>query len=311
MWYATAPSNIALIKYMGKLNPELNIPINSSLSYTLTNLQTEVRLSISEHNKDLWQPLGTKQLSLSEAAKLRFLKHLKFIKDLYKINECFLVESNNNFPHSAGLASSASSFAALTKATFLAIQDLKKIEAPNINEQANLSRQGSGSSCRSFFEPWALWEHDRVTNLDLPYKNLIHKVIIVNSKEKTISSGLAHSIIKSSPHYKTRPLEAQKNLQNLLESFAKRDWEASYKICWREFEALHQLFETSEPYFSYKTQATNIVLALLEEFWQTKKDGPIVTMDAGPNIHLLYREDQADLALDFEENYLRGFYNVL
>ena len=149
MWIARAPSNIALIKYMGK--SEGNRPANSSLSYTLDHLVTEVRIEDGAGH-DQWLPLmeGRFSADVSEAGQRRFLEFFAEIKRVFKISGFYRLHSGNNFPSDCGLASSASSFAALTKATYELSKD--KGQGPNRSdaELSRLSRQGSGSSCRSF-----------------------------------------------------------------------------------------------------------------------------------------------------------------
>src|SRR3954468_12586695 len=123
-WFAQAPANIALIKYMGKKDEALNLPINPSLSYTLPNLLTSVSLETQPGKKDFWEALqipGAETFSLSELAQVRFLKHLSFLKNYFGYTGSFIVRSSNNFPQGSGLASSASSFAALTICTIRAL----------------------------------------------------------------------------------------------------------------------------------------------------------------------------------------------
>lgn len=90
---------------------------------------------------------------LSSQAQERFLQHLARIKAYFNYSGSFVVRSSNNFPTSSGLASSASSFAALTKCAALALSELTSQPLPAIEEQARLSMLGSGSSCRSFSLP--------------------------------------------------------------------------------------------------------------------------------------------------------------
>ena len=152
-WSANAPANIALIKYMGKLDNSKNVPLNASLSYTLNHCQTFVELEINSKGEDYWQPLEIQNnypFQLSEKAQLRFLNHLKLLKKHFNCDTHFLVKSANNFPADCGLASSASSYAALTKAASVAMAEIKQREPLTTTEMAYLSRLGSGSSCRSF-----------------------------------------------------------------------------------------------------------------------------------------------------------------
>ena len=313
-WFAQAPSNIALIKYMGKKDSERNIPINPSLSYTLNNLLSSVMLEQHPGKKDFWEPLNTPGgglFILSIAAQERFLQHLARLKAQFNYTGAFVVRSCNNFPHSSGLASSASSFAALTKCAALALSELTQKPLPSIETQAQLSRLGSGSSCRSFFSPWALWDDETVEAIHLPYQQLIHQVIIISHAEKDVSSSEAHQRICTSKLYKTRPARAKANLKSLLNAFETRDWKAAHDVCWQEFQDLHQLFSTSASPFSYISEQSKATLTMLQQLWQREGDGPLVTMDAGPNIHLLYRPEQADIAFRFKQEYLLGNYDVL
>lgn len=313
-WFAQAPSNIALIKYMGKTDDAINMPINPSLSFTLNHLTSSVSLESHKGNNDLWEPLnipGSKPFSLSSSAQSRYLRHLNRLKDRFNYRGNFVVRSNNNFPQGSGLASSASSFAALTKCAIIALCELTKTTDLSIAEQANLSREGSGSSCRSFFSPWALWSGEEVKAINLPFKTLLHQAVIITDQEKKVPSSEAHQRIRTSPLYAIRAKHASDNLKSLLTAMELNDWESTYQICWREFHSMHALFTTCKDPFSYMTTAGNKLLGKLQDLWQRENDGPIVTMDAGPNIHLLYRPDQAEIARQFKHDFLTGNYDVL
>ena len=313
-WFSQAPANIALIKYMGKLDESLNIPANPSLSYTLNQLQSNVQLETQTFDQDSWEPLsipGAAPFDLNPAAQARFLNHLGRIKAYFDYQGGFIVRSSNNFPHSSGLASSASSFAALTKCAIQALAELTQKPIPAVEEQAQLSRLGSGSSCRSFFPTWALWEKDSVKAIHLPYEHLIHEVILVSHAEKKIGSGQAHQLIKTSPLYQGRNERASNNLKQLLQAFELQSWEEAFNITWREFHDMHSLFSSSTPSFHYMTPTSKKVLKRLQDLWHHHGDGPLVTMDAGPNIHLLYRDDQYELAQQFKSDHLIGNFDVL
>ena len=313
-WFAQAPANIALIKYMGKKDSTQNIPLNASLSYTLNNLLSSVTMESQSGKKDFWEPLqtpGAKPFALPAQAQERFLLHLDHLKNHFNYHGAFVVRSNNNFPHSSGLASSASSFAALTKCAVLALSELTKTSAPSIETQAQWSRLGSGSSCRSFFAPWALWQENTVSAIDLPYADLIHQVIVISHDEKEVSSREAHQRIMTSKLFPARHERAENNLKVLLNNLEAKDWASAYQVCWREFQDMHQLFATCTSPFSYIGEKSQEALTSLQKFWEAEGDGPLVTMDAGPNIHLLYRADQEDMALKFQKDHLTGNYDVL
>lgn len=312
-WFAQAPSNIALIKYMGKKD-QTNLPANASLSYTLDSLLSTVQLEKHSAKTDYWEPLntpGAEPFSLSISAQQRFLKHLAWLKEQFNYSGGFIVRSSNNFPLSSGLASSASSFAALTKCAALALSELTEQDLPSVEAQAAMSRQGSGSSCRSFFAPWALWRDEHVQVVEFPYQRLIHQVILVDHREKKVSSSEAHARVTSSINYPGRSERAEANLKLLEDALNSQNWADSYQVCWTEFQDMHNLFATSAEPFTYISDESKKLLASLQDFWAAHGDGPLVTMDAGPNIHLLYRQDQADLAREFRKDYLIGNYDVL
>lgn len=313
-WFAQAPSNIALIKYMGKKDAEINLPLNSSLSYTLNELLSSVTLESHSGVHDMWEPLdlpGYKPFTLSSNAEARYLQHLAMLKAYFNYTGAFIVRSCNNFPQASGLASSASSFAALTICACRALSDLTQTPLLSVEEQAKWSRKGSGSSCRSFFSPWALWTGHEVKAIDLPYPSLIHQAVVISNDEKGVPSSDAHRMIVTSPFYGNRPQQAAEHLKLLIDAFQAQDWESAYQICWREFQCMHDLFTSCATPFEYITPRSQEVLQLVQDLWMREKDGPIVTMDAGPNIHLLYRSDQLKLSRQFTQDHLVGNYDVI
>ncbi len=316
-WQASMPTNIALIKYMGKKSGQKNVAENPSLSYTLNDLcstviLTEVSDVIPESadarsaKADIRDPGQQKSICLDSGSragalgrndnevnlttdeKLRFINHLEFLKNQFGVTKHYQISSENNFPLGCGLASSASSFAALTEC---ALKAFGKDNLP-ASEKAQLSRHGSGSSCRSFFSPWGYWHGDTVEAIDLPYKNLIHHVVVVSKEKKLVSSSEAHQRVASSLLFADRPQRATKRLDLLLKAFAQQDWLRIKQLVWQEFWDMHALFETAEISFRYITENSYKVLLMLENFWHEHHDGPVITLDAGPNIHLLFRPDQ-------------------
>jgi diphosphomevalonate decarboxylase len=295
---ASAPSNIALIKYMGKVETKLNRPTNSSLSYSLEKLRTFVRLRQSESlTEDRWAPFERSDLlkiQLSEKGRAKFLTHFEVLKKEFKLKGFFEIESANNFPADCGLASSASSFAALT----LAVHDWAVKNAPGVmvpyrpKELSKLSQRGSGSSCRSFFTPWALWHQEGAEAMQFPYQGLKHQVILCDQNVKEVSSSEAHIRVTTSDLFKGRPERAEERLKHLVQALREQQWKAAYQITWNEFWDMHMLFHTANPPFMYMNDVSFRVLKELNEYWNTKADGPLITMDAGSNVHLLFRPDQ-------------------
>jgi diphosphomevalonate decarboxylase len=313
-WFAQAPANIALIKYMGKKDKKNNIPSNPSLSYTLDRLISNVALEVYPGKKDIWEPLetpGVPSFSLSSTSQARFLAHLDFLKTQINYQGAFIVRSNNNFPMGSGIASSASSFAALTRCAVRALSELTDTPLPDTKTEAMLSQKGSGSSCRSFFSPWALWTEDDIKSVTIPYSDLLHQVIVVSHEEKSVPSTQAHALVETSSHFKGRSKRAKENLKQLFEAFENKDWRKAYEVCWHEFSDMHQMFQTSSPSFDYMTDASKALLIQIQKDWEVYGDGPIVTMDAGPNIHLIYQQSQQDVAARFKSDHLLGNYDVL
>lgn len=309
-WSASAPANIALIKYMGKTTDGTNQAVNTSLSYTLDHLQSLIELETHSGTKDLWQPLANEHappLELSTAQQQRFLAHLSKLKESYAYAGSFLVRSGNTFPPDCGLASSASSFAALTRCGIAALSEITQRAPLQITEQAELSRQASGSSCRSFFRPWALWDEQGAKAIALPYAKLIHQVIIVDSEKKSVSSSSAHQRIKTSLLFADRAQRAETRCDLLITYLQQQDWTQAFQITWQEFWDMHALFETANPSFGYMTSHSLAVLRYLANFWEKHHDGPLVTMDAGPNIHLLYRLDQVKIAAEIQTNLAKEY----
>jgi diphosphomevalonate decarboxylase len=299
MWVeSSAPSNIALIKYMGKTDTSFNKPTNSSFSFSLEKLRTYIRIRVNPSSStDSWAPYvrdDLRPIELSEKGRSKFLNHFAYLKKEFKITENFEIESANNFPSDCGLASSASSFAALTLVAHEWL--IQNSEGPKMayrpKELAKLSQKGSGSSCRSFFSPWALWHADGAEAIQIPYTNLKHQVLLCDESIKSVSSSEAHLRVLTSDLFKGRVERAELRLQKLIIALRSENWKESFEICWNEFWDMHALFHTSVPAFMYMNASTMKALRTLHNNWLQKGDGPLITMDAGSNIHLLYRPDQ-------------------
>lgn len=309
---ASAPSNIALIKYMGKTSQTSNLPSNASFSYTLEHLRSFVVIE-SGKDKDEWKPLeGFQEIKLSQTGLDKFLRHFDRLKTQWQIPGHYVIRSANNFPSDCGLASSASSFAALTLATARLAEKLKPDLKLDLTELSKRSRGGSGSSCRSFFSPWAIWRSEGAEPVDLKMQ-LDHAVVIVEDSVKSVSSSEAHKRVATSALFKGRTERAEQRLSSLLEQLrgantsagaeAAAHWRQAYELCWAEFWDMHALFETSEPNFGYMRPGTLEVLNHLRGVWEKETDGPILTLDAGANVHVLIRPDQRVKATSWLKNY--------
>ncbi len=303
----SSPSNIALIKYMGKTDVNNNIPTNSSLSWSIDHLKTFVEIESSNNNKDNWLPLESEfAIDLSEKSVERFLNFWSYLKDRFNIEGNYTVKSANNFPYGCGLASSASSFSALTKAAYQLSLN-KGGKTLTMSELGEVSAKGSGSSCRSLESGWVKWQAGKIEKQDFPYKNLIHKVVVVEDGEKKVSSSAAHKLVAGSSLFPGRPERAELRLHELTKAFQNKDWQKAYQVSWAEFWDMHALFETSVPGFGYMNGKTMECLNIIRSVWEDKLDGPIVTMDAGPNVHFLFRDDQKEFCNQIMKEHFSGF----
>lgn len=307
-WSANAPSNIALIKYMGKKKTSLhegqttpaNEATNPSFSYTLPHLITRVEISESMSGEDTWQLLEQKDFyhfEMSQTGLTKFLNYFAFLKTKFGMKGYYQIHSGNNFPADCGIASSASSFAALTLATYKLAREKFQINEWTMEQLALISRRGSGSSCRSFFGPWCLWDDSVVRQVNLPVEisELLHMVVLSSATKKKVSSSEAHKRVSTSLLFDGREERTRLRLQALQLALAEKKWNVAFEVSWAEFWDMHALFETSHPSFGYFEASSFEVLDLARTLWSEKNDGPIVTMDAGPNVHLLFRKDQKEI----------------
>lgn len=316
---------------MGKLPTGVNTPANPSISMTLSSLATylEIKVSPAEGLTRQWVsgvPSGGKGDSpqLDAAGVERFLAH--FDRCLSRLPEVLEkasvpvvepssgiieIRSANTFPHAAGIASSASSFSALTLAVAgwlagdrPAFQKKFKSDLALRSELARLSREGSGSSCRSFSGPFVAWKGESVEVLNSQLPPLSDLVVVISGAMKKVGSSAAHARVKTSPHWEGRVERAEKRYLDLRRAVATGDFNSFSEIAHADFRDMHQLFETAEPAFSYFSDGTIRVLDFLEESDLASETA--VTMDAGPNVHVLVPQSKESywkrkLALQFPE----------
>lgn len=310
-WQASAPSNIALIKYMGKTADGSNTGVNPSLSLTLPHLLSHVEIEENTLVHDDWQSLDPK-MTLSETGRAKFLKHLQFLKETFLVSDRFFtVRSKNDFPSDCGIASSASSFAALTKCASQAFNSITG-KSLSIEEQAALSRHGSGSSCRSFYDGFVEWDGaDRIRPLVASEPEFLHQVVIISAATKKVSSSQAHQRVSTSLLMKGRTERAIERLERTKEILTgSMKWQELFELCWAEFWDMHALFETSKPSFGYFAPESLDVIFKARDFW-SHGEGPVVTMDAGPNVHLIWRKGQERTAQEFAKSLkFRVFSNM-
>ncbi len=290
---AVSHPNLALIKYWGKRDEKLFLPYNSSLSVSLDAFFTKIELSFSSKNEDeIFLKEAKKIKRIPRKKKEKVVRFLEIIRKTFKKNVYFKIISFSNFPQGAGIASSASFFSGLSIA-------INKILNLNLSQKelSVLSRQGSGSSCRSVCEGFVLWHKgERKDGKDSFAETLFPKdwwkdfriiTLIFSIKEKEISSREGMRIsVKTSPFYKLWSKSAEKDLKEIIEGLQKKDIEIVGKIAERNALKMHALCLSSNPpifYFSSKT------LKMIEFIKKMRKRNIKVyfTLDAGESLHLL------------------------
>ena len=290
---AVACANIALIKYWGKRDVLLNLPAVGSISLTLEALKTRTRITF---NPDLNQ--DQLMINKNPASELQRKRVENFLDIIREISDCSFyadISSENNFPTGAGLASSASAFAALSLASVHAV-DLKIDK----NELSELSRRGSGSAARSIFGGIvemqkgedALGRDDFAVQIaSQDYWDLRVIIVITSTEEKSIGSTEAMNLsAATSPYYASWVKSSDRDLEEMRTAINERDFEKLGELT--EYSALkmHALTLSSRPAVLYWNHTT---LQLIEEVRALRLKGvpAYFTIDAGPQVKIVTSGD--------------------
>jgi len=322
----SSPSNIALVKYWGKYGDQL--PQNPSISFTLDHSRTEMILEyspkgeIDKHNTiDLnFSFEGKENRAFGDKITAFLTRLLPSHPYLGQLN--FNLSSTNTFPHSAGIASSASSMSALA----LCICTLENRLFQNMNEietmkkASYLARLGSGSACRSVFPKIASWGEspsisDSSNEHGTPLAGILNPVfnsykdaiLLVSKKEKDVSSRAGHKLMENNPYALVRYEQARNHITQLMVSLRTGDLDTFIRITELEAMTLHALMMSSSPYFLLLEPNTITLIKKIRSFRENTKIPICFTLDAGPNIHLLYPEAFQDQVNDFIQNELSAY----
>ena len=310
-----SPSNIALVKYWGK--KEVQLPLNPSISFTLSQAHTNTTIRYRRREKgQSWLRFtfeGNEEPSFSRRIEgyLNSLKHIFPFIDLLS----FDIESNNSFPHSSGIASSASSMSALASC----LCSIEKNISPDAqyNEEAFLqkasfvARLGSGSACRSVYPALAIWgvtkdfsgsdNHIAVAYRDYApiFKDYHDDILIISGEKKSVSSTAGHKLMDTNPFAATRYQQARDNLSGILKALKTGDLERFIDITEEEALTLHALMMCSRPSYTLMKPNTIAAIEKIRDFRQQEQIPVAFTLDAGPNIHLLYPDSYAEPVQSF------------
>jgi len=329
----SSPSNIALVKYWGK--KEYQIPENPSISFTLNNCKTTTKLSFSkkENNNNFSFEVflgGEKKDDFKPKIETFFKRietYLPFLKDYH-----FKIETSNTFPHSSGIASSASGMSALasclmsiekqiieSNVTLSAVE--RSFDENYFTQKASfLSRLGSGSACRSLEGGLVVWgKHDEIDgSSDLfgvkypfkvhqDFKNYNDTILLVDKGEKQVSSTIGHNLMHDHPFAKERFKQAHNNLSKLIDVFKTGDLKTFIDIVESEALTLHAMMMTSMPYFILMKPNTLEIINKIWSFRQKTNSNICFTLDAGANVHVLFPEAETETVNEFITNELVAF----
>lgn len=290
---ATACANIALVKYWGKAPGELNIPLNDSVSMTLSAATTtttvwwDASLSQDEIYFD-----GERIIDRRAARVSRFLDRIR--ARWYRMPA--RVHTVNGFPAGTGMASSASGFAALCVAGIAAFDE----GLPPLTELSRLARQGSGSACRSLFPGFAEWvagdsDESSVARPLLPpeHWDLRDIIAVVTDEEKEISSSDGHRLAVAHPFMPARQAQLPARIAAVKGALVRRDFATLAALVEHEALEMHAIMLSSVPQAIYFAPDTIRILREVRR-WRDDDGIPVCfTLDAGPNVHVLCEADHS------------------
>jgi diphosphomevalonate decarboxylase len=289
---AQAFSNIAFIKYWGNRDNTLRLPSNGSISMNLDGLYT--RTTVSFQPSLPYDELIINGHEVMGAGLDRISYLLDIIRGMADIPERAEVMSENNFPSGAGIASSASAFAALAFAGSKAAG--LKLNEP---ELSRLARRGSGSASRSIPGGFVEWqagtcdEDSYAFSIGEPdYWNLVDCVAIVSASHKKTGSTEGHSIARTSPLQAARVTDAPRRLDICRRAILERDFNAFASIVELDSDMMHSVMMTSTPALHYWKPASLDVMNCVRQ-WRMEGIPVCYTVDAGPNVHVICPETEA------------------
>ena len=318
-----SPSNIAIVKYWGKHGNQL--PKNPSLSFTLQNAFTEALIRYRAR-KEQGPEAVSFQFFFEQKPRPEFEPKLRsFFENVLPMFP-FLgqlemeIHSANSFPHSAGIASSASAMSALA----LCLCSMEDLFFGSLQEDEDFDRKasyaarlGSGSACRSIYPKAALWGKTGLVEgssdeYAIPMAAQLHPVfqdfhddiMLVSSKRKETSSTAGHQTMNEHPFAERRYEHAKKQLHFLIEALRQGDVETFGKIAEAEALELHALMMSANPPYLLMQPNT---LSMIDKVWAFRRGTKLplyFSLDAGPNLHLLYPEEEMHAIRPFIESEL-------
>lgn len=304
-----SPSNLAIVKYWGKHG--IQLPRNPSLSFTLANCFTQTLLEYEP--KDY--PSNEVELDMffhgekNEKFQAKTLTFLNSLVDIFPFLVQFKLKINtgNSFPHSSGIASSASGMSAL--ALCLCTMEDRFFgtlsENNDFDQKASyIARLGSGSACRSIFPYMSAWGKTSAIagssdEYGVAYESEIHDVfkgyhnaiLIASSEEKSVSSRAGHALMEDNIYAASRYQQANQRMNSLVDILKAGDTDAFGQLAENEAMSLHALMMASTPSYTLIRPNTLSMIEEIRRYREETKHPVYFSLDAGPNIHLLYPDD--------------------
>lgn len=287
---AKAHTNIALIKYWGKRNDALILPTNSSLSLTLDGFYTTTSV---EFKKELTEDVfELDEKIVTGVAYDRVTSYLDLIRSFARTDLQAEVHSTNAVPTAAGFASSASGFAALAAASAKAL-DLNMTDT----DLSRLTRQGSGSACRSIYGGFVQWEEgtrdDGLDSYAIPIAPKDHwdvrvAAVVLTAHEKDISSRVGMKrTVDTSVFYQGWLDNVPHDLSEIKDGIQAKDFEKVGSIAEANCLKMHATTLGASPPFTYWHDTTMTVMQTVQAL-RDKGIPAYFTIDAGPNVKVLY-----------------------
>jgi len=290
---ALAHPNIAAIKYWGNRDDALRLPANGSISINLDGLFT--RTSISFQSSLPFDELIINGREIAGSALERVSLILDLVREMAGIKERAEIVSENNFPSGAGIASSASAFAALALAASKAAGlDLSE------RELSRLARRGSGSAARSIPNGFVEWQMGTSDEDSFAYSfaprehwALTDCIAIINAAHKKTGSTEGHALAGTSPLQSARVADAPRRIEICRRAILERDFASLASIVELDSDIMHAVMMTSHPALHYWLPASVAVMQAVRE-WRAAGASACYTVDAGANVHVLCPEKEAD-----------------
>ena len=304
----SCPSNIALIKYWGKY--ENQIPANPSISFTLNHCKTNTEMEFFANEKFSVQIFlsGNEELKFAEKIEKYFRNIEQYLPWILKGK--YIIRTENTFPHSSGIASSASGFGAIAKC----LMNLEESFSGKISEETSLrkasflARLGSGSACRSLYNGLVVWgESDEVEGssnlyavkysdeeIHSVFKDFNDWVLLIHEGVKSVSSTVGHGLMNTNPYAERRFQEAKENFVPMKEILQSGNIKEFIKLVEHEALTLHAMMMMSDPAFILMKTGTLEVINKIWDFRKNTKLPLFFTLDAGANVHLLFPNDGSE-----------------